>query len=74
MVAHTDEHGGEASCHAVSHGASHPANGDLKTKPKPHQTILLLTHFKNQTNSIHLLFHPNQSKPFALFSQCKPNQ
>jgi hypothetical protein len=44
----------------------HPTNG-LETKPKPYQTILLLlTHFRNQTNSTHLLFQPNQSKLLLL--------
>ena len=31
-------------------------------KLKSHQTISLLIYFRNQTNSILLLFHPNQLK------------
>ena len=46
----------------------HPAN-DLKTKPKSHQTILLLVYFRNRTNSIHLLFHPNEPKLLVVFLQ-----
>ena len=44
---------------------THSANG-VETEPKPHQTISsLLLYFRNQTNSIHLLFHPNQPKLLA---------
>ena len=53
--------------------SDHPPNG-LETNSKPHQTISLLIYFKNQTNSIHLLFHPNQSKLIPIYSQSKPNQ
>ena len=53
--------------------SDHSANS-LETNSKPHQTISLLIYFKNQTNSIHLLFHPNQSKLIPIYSQSKPNQ